>query len=343
MGVPLPMKTQSVLSVALLALSLGAVACEDEGAPRGGGGLEGPVGGEGEAVGGEGEAVGGEGEVVGGEGEAVGGEGEVVGGEGEVVGGEGEGEVLGGEGEGEGEGEVVGGEGEGEGEVPEALCAQMQPDPCIAHHACVLELVAEPEGELYRCRPARNVCEREVEPDKCNAVEGCDYSFGDCYCPANVDCDCGDGAPPMCRRGAGVCEDLVQVRGTGGMCEEGGCLQQTDLRGPDYIVFNDETDRTPRYGRLNAIELAPILAMLGDLDPAALDPDGYGECCNGFADGTDWYVTFPGAGDEGVEIRVSDMADAPHALRRLISLLMGQGRALRDSDAEPRRCEEIPI
>ncbi|MCA9553886.1 MAG: hypothetical protein KC933_27865 [Myxococcales bacterium] len=76
-------------------------------------------------------------------------------------------------------------------------CASMQRDACIADSRCVLwgSEVADPS---YLCRPAQTPCE-SLGADDCRVDPTCRWDPGDCYCPEDVDCDCGGGPAPKCR------------------------------------------------------------------------------------------------------------------------------------------------
>ena len=76
-------------------------------------------------------------------------------------------------------------------------CAQLDELECLPSEACVL--VQEADGS-YRCREAENDCERQPSAERCREEPGCEWDPGHCYCPPDMDCDCGGGPPPMCRQ-----------------------------------------------------------------------------------------------------------------------------------------------
>ena len=75
-------------------------------------------------------------------------------------------------------------------------CAALGEADCLARSECVLELA----WEGYRCRPAHNTCERQIDRDSCEIINGCSWWPGMCYCPEGAVCECEGGPPPICRQ-----------------------------------------------------------------------------------------------------------------------------------------------
>jgi len=55
----------------------------------------------------------------------------------------------------------------------------------------------------YRCQEARNSCEigfiqALANEASCASKPGCKFVSEECYCPPDVVCVCGGGAPPLC-------------------------------------------------------------------------------------------------------------------------------------------------
>ncbi len=76
-------------------------------------------------------------------------------------------------------------------------CSTLRRDDCIVQPGCVL-WGSENKDPGYTCVPAADPCEfRDAET--CASGPGCTWDWGDCYCPEDVDCDCGGGSAPKCR------------------------------------------------------------------------------------------------------------------------------------------------
>ena len=82
-------------------------------------------------------------------------------------------------------------------------CSEFSELDCIHSTECKLEQAGE-RGK-YACRAATGHCElgfrqagdgdiRKV----CEAIPGCQFEPGSCYCPPNVACFCGGGPPAQC-------------------------------------------------------------------------------------------------------------------------------------------------
>ncbi len=81
-------------------------------------------------------------------------------------------------------------------------CDQFSELQCISSAACTLELISDSVGK-YRCRTAENYCEegfiqRTDRLAECELKSGCFFQGQRCYCPPDVLCRCGGGAPAMC-------------------------------------------------------------------------------------------------------------------------------------------------
>jgi hypothetical protein len=84
-----------------------------------------------------------------------------------------------------------------------AVCGDMGELECINSTSCKLELIA-PHGK-YVCRESLGRCEHGFRQagngdiqKLCEANAGCVFQPGNCYCPPNLECACGGGAPAQC-------------------------------------------------------------------------------------------------------------------------------------------------
>ncbi len=71
---------------------------------------------------------------------------------------------------------------------------------CLKSAACKVQLV---ENRKYVCRPAAGRCEMEFVQwsggkQSCESINGCKHVPHRCYCPPDVTCRCGGGAPQNC-------------------------------------------------------------------------------------------------------------------------------------------------
>lgn len=81
-----------------------------------------------------------------------------------------------------------------------SFCDGLARDKCRATSGCFLDYSGQPDG--YLCRLAKDDCERLTSSggqSACESNSSCTWSPGSCYCPADMNCFCGGGPPPMCR------------------------------------------------------------------------------------------------------------------------------------------------
>ncbi len=81
-----------------------------------------------------------------------------------------------------------------------AICAAKTELQCLKSAECKVQLV---ENRKYVCRPATGRCEPgfvQWSDDKqsCESKKGCKHVPHSCYCPPDVTCRCGGGAPQNC-------------------------------------------------------------------------------------------------------------------------------------------------
>jgi hypothetical protein len=219
----------------------------------------------------------------------------------------------------------------GDGACPDAR------DACIAAAGCVLELYAS-GVDGYRCRAAEDQCEGISNADACGALAPCEWAPGACYCPADVNCVCGGGPPDQCRVPVG-CDTRVVVRNTGGLCQDGACNERIEWSGADSLSHDDQRPDAATRGRLSGDDLWALTAHTHWARDQRL-PEGYGECCNAFADGNDTYVTVYVRGVARPEVRLSRRGEAPVELVRLVEVMERAGRRLRDDGGDGSVCEE---
>lgn len=176
----------------------------------------------------------------------------------------------------------------GTGDAGRIACAPLEPTPCLEAPLCVL--YQEPLGRQYRCRELEHPCERHGGEQLCVAEAGCAWSPGYCYCPPEIDCDCGDGPPPvcgpepppLCERAGAVCVDAGEAcppayegawPGLGCAGEPQGPL------GPDRscCVPGPQASRCLRSGGVCVDDAAACLVGAGQ--QVALDCEGAQVCC----------------------------------------------------------------
>ena len=250
----------------------------------------------------------------------------------------------------------------------EVACGGMQRDDCIASETCFLELGEGPEGYVCRdaandCErltssPACSAAEGcGWQSGACYCPDGldcycgggpppgcrdtttplaCRPAYGQLDCPADLDCCAGpvDGVGEC--RATGTCErlpdtgcrPLVKVRSDGGLCMYGACYTEILVREDGYLFADDETSFSPREATLEAATLEELGTLLAAIDVPGL-ADGYGDCCNAWADGSDTYVHFyDEAGAPLRIVRISRNDEAPAALIDLVSAVSTRGRGL---------------
>ena len=82
-------------------------------------------------------------------------------------------------------------------------CAGNSELACISSPHCTLHLGKEANSG-YACKAAANTCEQGFiqesgTPAECEAKRGCTFAPHSCYCPPNLLCRCGGGAPSQCQ------------------------------------------------------------------------------------------------------------------------------------------------
>lgn len=83
-----------------------------------------------------------------------------------------------------------------------ALCDPEDTDACLRSASCTVESVKDRTGQ-YVCRASKSPCEtgfrQSVDGRRdCEAIGGCRFVPGECFCPPLALCACGGGPPPRC-------------------------------------------------------------------------------------------------------------------------------------------------
>lgn len=86
----------------------------------------------------------------------------------------------------------------------EEPCGPDAMNACLKSHGCTVELISDQAGK-YLCRASTSPCETGFRQgvdgrQDCEAVTGCKFVPGECFCPPLALCACGGGAPAQCLR-----------------------------------------------------------------------------------------------------------------------------------------------
>ena len=84
------------------------------------------------------------------------------------------------------------------------LCDPNDMDACLRSANCTVEPIKDRPGQYY-CRASKSPCETGFRQSvdgrgHCEAIGGCRFVPGECFCPPLALCVCGGGPPPQCHR-----------------------------------------------------------------------------------------------------------------------------------------------